>query len=221
MTPESGFEFTGVPMAGPTATDALPEPATERGRRTRRKLLDAAEGLFGRKGFHATSVVEITQEAGVGHGTFYLYFRTKEEIFRELVRALSHALRSTIARAVEGVEDRLEVEEIGIRSFIRFSVEHRELYRIVFESQFIDPAIFRWYYERLADGYAAGLAEAMEEGQIRRLDPKTLAYCLMGASHFLGMRWVLWEAEEPPEEAVQTLLDFIRPALRPEGWEGD
>ncbi len=191
------------------------KPRTARGEATRQKLLDAAEALFGRAGYHATSVTGITTQAGVGQGTFYLYFHGKDEVFSELVRSLSHRLRLTIARELAGVEGRLAVEEAGLRSFLRFASAHRDLYRIVFESQFIDPALFRWYYERLAAGYTKGLATAMEAGEIRRLDPETVAYALMGAAHFMGMRWVVWEDREPPEEALESLRKFIHDGLSP------
>jgi AcrR family transcriptional regulator len=194
---------------------AIRKPRTARGEATRQKLLDAAESLFGRNGYHATGVTDITRRAGVAQGTFYLYFGGKEEVFGELVRDLSRRLRRAISRDVAGLESRLEVEEAGLRSFLRFAMEHRDLYRIVFESQFIDPDLFRWYYERMAQGYARGLEDAMEAGQIRRLDPETVAYALMGAAHFLGMRWVVWANEEPPETVLETIRTFIRRGLEP------
>lgn len=190
-------------------------PPTARGRKTRRKLLSAAETLIGTNGFHGTSIGDITREAGVGQGTFYLYFSSKEEVFRELVRHLSEQLRQALGKAVSGAKDRLEIEELGVREFIRFSAEHRDLYQIVSESQFIDPDIFRWYYERLAEGYALGLRRAMDRDEIVENDPETVAWCLMGASHFLGIRWIIWEGGEPPEEVVQATVDFIRRGLAP------
>lgn len=193
------------------------EPSTARGEATRKKLLGAAERLFGREGYHRTSVAGITREAGVGHGTFYLYFESKEEIFRELVHHLSHELRSTIARAVEGLEHRLEVERVGFRTFFRFAREHRNLYRIVHEAESVDPSLARWYYERIGRGYAEGLRAAMEAGEIRRLDPEAVAYALAGIGHMLGVRWVLWEEREPPEPWMETLLSFLRDGLAPAG----
>ena len=194
---------------------ATARPLTARGRKTRQKLLRAAESLFGSRGFHGTSIVEITRSAGVAQGTFYLYFQSKEEIFGQLVRYLSGELRRALAKAVSGATNRLEIEARGVREFIRFSAEHRDLYHVVSESQFIDPALFRWYYERLAKGYSLGLRRAMDRGEVRGTDPETLAYCLMGASHFLGIRWVAWEGREPPEEVFQSVVDFIRLGLTP------
>lgn len=190
-------------------------PVTERGRATRRSLLAAGERLFGREGYYQTSVADITREAEVGHGTFYLYFDGKEDLFRELVRHLSHELRSTIARAVEGLDDRFEVERVGFETFFRFAVEHRDLYTIVHQAESVDPSLSRWYYRRLGEGYTEGLAEAMEDGQMRSLDPEAIAYCLSGMGHMLGVRWILWEGRPPPESWMEAFMDFLRDGLAP------
>ncbi|MEJ2540226.1 MAG: hypothetical protein P8188_09675 [Gemmatimonadota bacterium] len=137
-------------------------------------------------------------------------------MFGQLVRHLSQQLRRALGKAIADADHRLDVEELGVREFIRFSAEHRDLYQIVSESQFIDPELFRWYYERLARGYSRGLRQAMDAGEVVENDPETVSYCLMGASHFLGIRWVAWEKREPPEHVIQATVDFIRRALAPD-----
>lgn len=74
-------------------------PRTARGTRTRAKLLQAAEHVFSTLGYHDASIVKITDEAGVGLGTFYLYFAGKQEIFDELVSDLNHRVRQAMAEA--------------------------------------------------------------------------------------------------------------------------
>ncbi len=71
----------------------MKKPVTPRGQRTRQKLLDAAEEIFGNKGYDKASVAEITQKAGVAQGTFYIYFPDKKAAFTELVRELNHLVR--------------------------------------------------------------------------------------------------------------------------------
>ena len=186
------------------------EPVTSRGQQTRQKILDAAEAVFGEKGYERASVAEITQRAGVAQGTFYVYFANKKAIFVELVKELSHRLRSEIAKAISGLSDRMEIESTGFRTFFRFVHKHRNLYKIVRQAEFVDEEVYRWYYRRLAEGYARGLAQASEQGQTRPLDPECLAYCLMGIGDFLGMRWVLWENEIPPDDVFEAMMDFIR-----------
>lgn len=186
------------------------KPVTRRGRRTRQKLLDAAEAIIGEQGFDNASIVEITQQAGVAQGTFYIYFPDKTAVFIELVKELSRSLRREIAEAVAGLDDRLEVERVGFRTFFRFTHKHRKLYRVVRQAEFVDEDIFKWYHRRLAEGYARGLEEAMEKGQIRRLDPECLAYCLMGIAVFVGMRWEIWTKEPIPDEIFDQMMTFIR-----------
>ena len=75
---------------GLTDADPLVAPASKRalrsqGRRTMRKLLDAAMVAFDRRGYHATRVNDIVEIAKTSHGTFYLYFSNKEDLLRALV----------------------------------------------------------------------------------------------------------------------------------------
>ena len=194
----------------------LPRPATARGEATRQKLLDAAEIEFGAHGFHATSIAGITRRAGVAQGTFYLYFPSKEDALRELVRHMGHELRHALAAATAGAPDRLAVERLGFEAFARFSLHHRNLYRIVMESQFVDEAIYRGYYEALADGYAAALRSAVERGEVRAVDPEAAAWALMGVAHFVGLRYAIWQEREPPPEALDAVFDVVRHGLEPE-----
>ncbi|MBI3997603.1 MAG: TetR/AcrR family transcriptional regulator [Armatimonadetes bacterium] len=172
-------------------------------------MLDAAEAAFGSRGYFETSIVDITRRARVAMGTFYVYFPGKRAIFSELVRERNRDLRRTIQQAVASLDDRREVERVGFQTFFRFIRRHRNMYRIVRQAEFVDPRLFRWWYDRVAQGYVRGLQEAMGRQEIRRLDPEVLAYCLMGIGDFLGMRWVLWERHEPRPPVVQAMMDFI------------
>lgn len=191
-------------------------PNTPRGRRTRQALLDAAEAVFGERGYHTATIVDITQRASVALGTFYLYFPDKKAAFDELVRTLNHRLRSDIQAAVAHLDDRLEKEVAGFETFFRFVRRHRNLYRVIRQAEFVDEALYRWHYRTLAEGYVRGLLAAQRAGQVRGdLDPETLAYALMAMAEGLGMRWVLWEDRLPRREVRATIRAFLQAGLRP------
>ncbi len=192
------------------------QPVTRRGQVTREKLLAAAEDAIGERGYDQTSIADITQRAGVAQGTFYIYFADKKAILVELVRELGHSLRQEIAQATAGHTDRLAVERAGLRAFFDFTHRHRNLYKVVRQAEFVDEEVYRSYYRRMAEGYVRGLAQAMDAGQIRRLDPECLAYCLMGLGDFLGMRWVLWNEEGMPDDVFESMMAFIRRGLQTE-----
>src|SRR3546814_1560265 len=91
---------------------ALPLPKTGRGEITRCKILDAAKREIGRRGFAEASVSTITAEAGVAQGTFYIYFRSKEDVMRELVLHMGRMLRHHLTEATAAATDRIDAERL-------------------------------------------------------------------------------------------------------------
>ncbi|MGQ0824976.1 MAG: TetR/AcrR family transcriptional regulator [Actinomycetota bacterium] len=86
-------------MGGPSPTR---EPALRegrerelraRGQRTMRKLLDAGVEVFAHRGYHAARVDDIVKLARTSHGTFYLYFANKEDLFRALMTEAAHEMQ--------------------------------------------------------------------------------------------------------------------------------
>lgn len=85
----------------PTASPAPAEPEPSRRRRKEarpQELLDAALDLFVEKGFAATKIDDVAARAGVSKGTVYLYFPSKEELLKAVIR---HNLSLTIAQGVD------------------------------------------------------------------------------------------------------------------------
>jgi AcrR family transcriptional regulator len=185
---------------------------TPRGRRTRQKLLEAAEQVFGERGYEHASVAEITQRAGVAQGTFYVYFPDKLTVFVRLVDDLGDRLRAEIRGSIEGLSERLDIEREGFRAFFRFVARHRGLYRIVRQAEFVDQEVFRRYYRRMGDAYARGLRQAADLGQIGPVDPEVTAYSLMGIADFLGMRFILWEPGDTArfDQVLEQAMAFVR-----------
>lgn len=189
-------------------------PLSSRGARTRRRLLEAAEVVFAELGYHEASIVKITEAAGVGQGTFYLYFSGKKEIFDELVLDLNHRVRQTMTEAASRGETRAERELLGFAAFFRFTAEHPALYRIIRQAEFVSPEMLHRHYDRLTAGYVAGLRQAMEQGEIAQGDPEVLAWALMGIGELVGMRWILWAGrDELPPEVFDELAAIIRRAI--------
>src|SRR4051794_37191110 len=78
-----------------TTSDAAPErQLTQRGLRTRSQLVAAARTIFERDGFVASRITDIADEAAVSHGTFYTYFDSKEQIFREVLESIREVMLS-------------------------------------------------------------------------------------------------------------------------------
>ena len=186
-----------------------------RGTRTRLRLLEAAESVFAEHGYHDASVVKITEAAGVGQGTFYLYFSSKQDVFDELVRDLNRRVRRAMKEASSKGKTRLEAEILGFRAYFHFTAEHPALYRIIRQAEFVSPDMLRYHYDRLSSGYVAALREAVARGEIAKLDPEVAAWAFMGMGELIGMRWMLWEEGEMPERVLREIGRIIECVLGP------
>ena len=197
-----------------TGTDG--RPLLARGQRTRRRLLEAAEQVFAAVGYHEASIVKITEAAGVAQGTFYLYFGGKKEVFDELVRDLNRRVRRAMSEGAPEGASRLEIELAGFRGFFRFTAEHPALYRIIRQAEFVSPETLEFHYDRLFEGYVAGLRRAMESGEIGQGDPEVLAWALMGVGELIGMRYILWAGRsDVPEPVFAEIERILRCILEP------
>jgi len=185
--------------AAPTAKT----PKTERGRRTLRALLNAAAEEFGEKGFHEAAISRITARAGVATGSFYVYFDSKEAIFTALVRDLSSQVRDFVGPKIQEAPDQLSAERAGQAAYLDFVRRHKEIYRIIDESEFVDPAGYRDHYTQTAQRIAARLEAGMARGEIARGNAEIRAWALMGMNVFLGLRFGVWGEEDVGDVAAE------------------
>ena len=192
-------------------------PRTARGEKTLRKILDAASAEFGQHGFHESSIVGITSRAKVALGTFYTYFDSKEAVFSALVRDMSGQVRDYVYPVFEAAVDDLDGERRALAGYLRFVVDHKEVYRIIDEAEFVDPAGFRAHYESSANRIAARLRSATEKGEVDdsgELANEVRAWAIMGMNVFLGLRFGVWGKADPDEVAAHANA-MLRKGLEP------
>jgi AcrR family transcriptional regulator len=183
-------------------------PRTARGERTLRKILDAARDEFGERGFSESSIVAITQRAGVALGTFYTYFDSKEAVFQALVSDMSAQVRDHVAPAFAGARDAIDGERRALESFLSFARTHRDVYRIIDEAEFVEPAAYRSHYETTATRIAARLKAARDKGELAAdlsdADLDIISWAMMGANVFLGLKFEVWSSADPARVAEVT-----------------
>lgn len=188
-------------------------PRTARGRRTLRSILDAAAAEFGEKGFHEGSISGITRRAGVALGSFYTYFDSKDAVFRALVRDMSDQVRDRVAPALRAAPDQLSAERAGLLEFLEFVRDHKEIYRIIDEAEFVDPESFRAHYATTAERIAQRLSAAAERGELRADISEVHAWAIMGMNVFLGLRFGVWTDETSAREVADTVADMLAHGL--------
>ena len=205
--------------SAPEPAPAMSEPRTARGAETKRRIFAAAEEVFSEQGYLRASVSRITERAGVGQGTFYLYFASKLDLFEALVDDLNQRVRRAMTEGAARGATRAQAEAEGFRAFFAFAAEHPAFFRVMREAEQVAPDAMRRHYERIAAGYAEGLARARVAGEIGDVDPEVAAWALMGIGELVGMRWVLWPhqdgepAPQVPDAVLDQMMRLIRGAL--------
>ena len=185
------------------------KPKTKRGRETLNRILSAAAQVFYEKGYHSASINDITRLAGVASGTIYVYFDGKYNLYKFLLLQCSHMIRKHLNQATKDCKTRREVEEVGLREWLKFVQNNRYMYHVIWESLDIDKQLFVDYYMNFCKAYMRGIDAAKETGEIRpEIDSEVLAWTLMGASNFLGLRWGLFE--DHPTNLDQVVDSFMR-----------
>lgn len=185
------------------------QPRTARGLKTKRKLLDAAALEFGEKGFHEASITGITQRAGTALGSFYTYFDSKDELFSALVKDMSARVKTHAGSAMTEWQDALEREQLALKAFMNFAREHKEIYRIIDEAEFVDPESYRAHYEETAARISERLQEGSAAGDLRDDLDEAHAWAIMGMNVFLGLRYGIWTEDKSAEEVATIARDIL------------
>ena len=191
----------------------------DRGQPPAERLLAAAEKLFGERSYQRTTVADICARAGMATGSFYAHFGSKAEIFTAVVRQLNADLRMAMKEAIEQAgPGQRERERASFRAFFDMLSARPWMDRIVRESEFVAPGLFREYYEHLARGYARGVRQAQLAGEVdAQYDPEVIAYMYTGIGNFIGMRWADWTAGgQVPDDVLDDLLNVLRRGLPPQ-----
>jgi AcrR family transcriptional regulator len=182
------------------------------------RLLAAAEELFGQRSYSRTTVAEICARAGMATGSFYAHFESKAEIFAAVVRGINADLRMAMKAAVDQAGGgQRALERACFRVYFEMMSKRPWIDRIVRESEFVAPGLFREYYEHLARGYARGVRAAQLAGEVdARYDPEVVAYAYTGIGNFVGMRWADWTAGgQVPEDVLDDVLELLGRGLAP------
>jgi AcrR family transcriptional regulator len=151
-------------------------------------------------------------------GSFYSYYESKAEIFAAVVRAINTDLRRAMKEALDRTEGgQRNRERASFRAYFDMLSTRPWIDRIVRESEFVDPGLFREYYEHLARGYARGVRAAQMDRDIdARYDPEVVAYAYTGIGNFVGMRWAEWTAGgRVPEDVLDDVLELLARGLAP------
>lgn len=179
-------------------------PKTKVGERSFKKIIKAGKTLFAKDGFQSTSINDIIAKSKVAAGTFYIYFDNKLALYMYLLDEYRTNIRTAASEAIKDCSTRYDAEKAGLRAFIKYVKKDPLAYKIIWESLFVDPEIFREYYSSFAKSYIYHLKKSVAKGEIRDdIDLETISYILMGISNFVGLQIIF------NDESDDVDIDFV------------
>jgi len=203
------------PSASEPSTEPSRAPARSR-EATRARLLEAGTELFAADGLHAVTSARIAHAAGVASGTFYLHFKDKQALFREIVFAALAQLQERQERARSAVGPSFGAQlRASTAELIEFAGENRSLISVLFGADQEAVALGEDVLGAILPDLEAALVERAAAGELPDgLHTAVAAQALLGQTS----RVIAWWVEDPSrasrQEIVESLLQMhpARPA---------
>jgi len=190
--------------------------STERGRRTRQRLIDAARRVFERVGYFDATIDDIITEAGVARGSFYTYFPDKLSIFQLLSREVNEAVLAAVASEPSPPgADPVQRLDAANRRYIAAYRTYAKLYGLVEQVATIDPDVQasrlrsrRAHVERVTATIRRWQRRGLADPA---LDPGTTAALLVSmTSNFCYWWFVGGEAHDDERAATELTATWVR-----------
>jgi len=189
-----------------------------RGERTRAKLLDAATTVFAANGYHATRVDDIVKAAATSHGTFYLYFPSKEALFATLIGGAADQMSALVEELPPTIRANAAGRE-ALRDWVgQFVTRYQELapiLRVWTESELTGGAVAE-LGDELLGGLARALAERVQIPARAGIDPQSLTIAtlpLMAMCERLLYYAGTGQFRATADELADTLSEIVIDAL--------
>ena len=163
-------------------SERAPSKRQQQAAATQEQLLVAARDVFSERGYQAATVGAITSRANTAHGTFYLYFRNKQDAYAAVMANVTDEVyRGTELRSP--ALDARSALEVSVLGFLQVFVQHRRLWRSLLEASFTNPeieAVWLGLRERFVDRIERDLRALVDAGVVRDLDAPIVANALGG-----------------------------------------
>ena len=189
------------------AAPLLPRPSAKD------RILEAALEVFSQKGFHPATMDEIAEKAGVGKGTLYRYFETKEKLFAELVRLRLEELGKRAGSVIEEHDDVLTMISKYIRIYFEFFDRNQRLYRLIIQEQLDlgehSPDEYFRRVRRAIPNLKRKVYEGTQQGILKDVDFQTVFYGTMGFAHGVIQKWLARDCSYPLVDELPGVLEVL------------
>jgi AcrR family transcriptional regulator len=179
-------------------------PAAER----REQLLHTAVGVFAEHGYHATSMNDVAEAAGVTKPVLYQHFSSKRELFVELLADIGAELRDTIAKATADAAGPRQQIENGFRAYFSYVGDHTDSFRVLFGSGARRDPEFASFARSVETSIADAIAELIVVDGEPVAQRQMLAHSIVGMTESASRYWLAHD-REPDVDTLATQLSQL------------
>ncbi len=174
------------------------------------QILTASIQVFSKHGYQDTDVERIADLAGLGKGTVYRYFGSKQNLFLSTLEWGLDSLKNEIFAGIEKTDDYLERIETALSIHLSFFEKNSGFYRLLVEEKAwaeVKSAGWRCKEKHLSyiDHLEKIMAEGMRKGHLKKVDPKSCAYALWGLVNSLLCKWLISEKKYPIKRELSVI----------------
>jgi AcrR family transcriptional regulator len=196
-------------------------PAKER---RRDEILVAAKRAFAATGYHSTKMGDVARTAGVSHGTVYLYFASKDELFRSLMDHEAAALRDHLERTVgsiilDGERDGEELLRRAVRATFEFFEADRDAVALLFRDSLVLGDGFDRHLARIYEGFITDIEKsisiAQETGHVVDVPPRLVAFTVASVIGQVALRRLATDDGLPADAVADVVVTLLLDGLRP------
>ena len=185
-------------------------PAPER----RTQLLAVALEVFAEHGFHDTSMNQVAEAAGVTKPVLYQHFRSKKELYRELLSDVSSQLVDSITAATADARSPREQVHAGLSTYFHFVTENRAAFTVLFgggtrrDGEFADAA------RRVEEAIAEAISALIDVPGLGADDRRILAHGIVGLTEGTSRHWVANGFRPNADELANRVAEMAWAGLR-------
>lgn len=182
--------------------------------KTFNKILKYAKKEFSKKGYFNTSIHTIAAKARLSVGCLYKYFSSKDELYYFIIDDEQRLIREQLNRFISHCTTREEREKEGLRGWLTYVRDNPGVYKLIWETLFINKEAFDKYYVLFARSYSKGLF--LDSNELTNQDYETISYMLIGISNFLGIKLITKKGEisdSEIDEMIETASYILKNGL--------
>lgn len=182
--------------------------------RRRRQLLEVALRVFGERGFHPTSMNDVAEAAGVTKPVLYQHFRSKRDLYREVLTDVGTQLLDEISKATTSAATPHQQVELGFLAYFRWVAANEPAFRVLFGGGTRRDEEFAAQVVKVEAAIAEAIAALIDVRTLEQAQRRQLAHGLVGLAEGASRMWMAEGAREEPEDLARLVADFAWNGLR-------